>query len=125
MTAHLAATAYAHAARQTAEPRSAEAQALARVNAHLAEARRRGRADMLMLADAVHRNAQLWTLFATDAAGDGNALPEAARAAIVSLALHVHRTGRAALRGEDTLGALVEINDILLAGLETPARAAA
>lgn len=66
---------------------------------------------------AVHRNIELWTLLVTDLAQPGNALPDDLKAQLVSLAFFSIRHGHAAISGEVTNEALVDINLSIMKGL--------
>lgn len=66
---------------------------------------------------AVHRNNELWTLLATDLADPGNALPEATKAGLLSLAAFSLRHGHAVLAGEGATDVLIDINMAILKGL--------
>lgn len=112
-----AATAYATMTQTMASPRSAELQAFLRVNGRLMAARNNPEIAFTDLADAIHMNTRLWTILATDVASEGNTLPDALRAQIVSLALYSQKTGRAVLRGEAELNDLIDVNSAITNGL--------
>ena len=76
------------------------------------------------LMPALHRNREMWSTFAAACGAQGNALPDALRAAIVSLALWVDRHTSEVIAGREPVDALVEVNRELLEGL-SPLRAAA
>ena len=66
---------------------------------------------------AVHLNNELWTILATDLADPGNALPEAMRAGLLSLAGFCLRHGHSALSGQASTDALIDINLSIMKGL--------
>lgn len=66
---------------------------------------------------AVHKNNELWTLWATDLAHPANALPAEIRAGLLSLAGFSLRHGHAILAGRSGLAPLIEINLCVLKGL--------
>jgi flagellar protein FlaF len=113
-----AAAAYAKTSRKLLSPRGIEEKAFQQVTGMLQAVNGIANAPTAKLAEAIHNNTQLWTLLATDAASDANALPPALRAQIISLALYTQKTGRAVLRKEAELDDLIQINRAIMAGLD-------
>jgi flagellar protein FlaF len=109
--------AYQRAATRSENPREAEYRILALVTANLAKAVETGRADISQLAEAVHDNRRLWSLFAAQCAEPGNALSEATRAQIISLALFVDRHCSAVIRDGADIDPLIDINRTMMEGL--------
>lgn len=95
--------------------RDAEYDVISRVTRLLRQSDRSGRSPEAVM--AVHRNNELWTLLATDLADPGNALPEATKAGLLSLAAFSLRHGHAVLAGEGTTEVLIDINMAILKGL--------
>lgn len=116
-----AAVGYGQVRTTTIAPRAAERQLLRRAAAEIEAAGD----DFPALAAALQRNTELWTTFAVDLAGPGNALPEALRAGLLSLAAFVARHAGEALAGRAGPGVLCEINRDVAAGLDAAAAAAA
>lgn len=112
--------AYQKAASQAESPRSTEFRAFAFVTRALQdanEARAAGRRDIQGLAAALDRNRRLWTVLSTECASPDNALPQALRAQIISLAMFVDRHTSAVLRDGDDMDVLIEINRSMMQGL--------
>lgn len=113
-----AAAAYAKVSTTILGPRSIEQKAFQQVTGLLSAVNEGENVPMARIAEAIHRNSQLWTLLAADAATAENALPPALRAQIISLALYSQKTGHAVLRKEASLDALIEINTAIMTGLD-------
>lgn len=109
--------AYQRAATRSENPRETEYRVFATVTANLVKAREAGRADIGVLAQAIHDNRRLWSLFALDCAQPDNALAEATRAQIISLALFVERQCSAVLREGADIDPLIDINRTMMEGL--------
>jgi len=118
MFASNAASAYAKVSTSILGPRSIEQKTFQQVTGLLSAAQAAGGTSFGQLAEAVHKNTQLWTILATDAASDANALPPQLRAQIISLAVYSQKTGRAVLRKEAEIEQLLEINRAIMAGLD-------
>jgi len=109
--------AYQRAATRSENPRETEYRVFATVTANLVRAAEQGRADIGVLAQALHDNRRLWSIFAADCAEPGNALGEATRAQIISLALFVDRQCSAVLRDGGDIEPLIDINRSMMEGL--------
>lgn len=109
--------AYQRAATRAEDPRDLEYRALGHVTAGLVRARDAGKADLGALALALHENRRLWRVFAADCAAPENALPQAARARIISLALFVERHTSDVLRTGADIELLIDINRSTMEGL--------
>lgn len=118
MFAPNAASAYAKMSTTILGPRSIEQKTFQQVTGLLQAAKTNSTPSIAQLAEAVHKNTQLWTILATDAASDANSLPMALRAQIISLAVYSQKTGRAVLRKEADVDQLLEINRAIMAGLD-------
>ena len=81
------------------------------------QASERGKDGFTHLATAVHENRRFWRVAAQDLAGDGNRLPQALRAQLLSLAQFVEDETSRVLDGSTDAGALVEINRSVARGL--------
>ncbi len=77
------------------------------------------------LKDALWRNLELWNALRADLLEDGNALPEALRAGLVSLSFAVNRNTQRVLRGEGGIDLLLHINRSVMQGLQGAAEGAA
>ncbi len=118
MFAPNAASAYAKVSNAVLGPRSIEQKAFQQITGLLQAAQSGRQVKTAQLAEAVHKNTQLWTILATDAASEANALPPALRAQIISLAVYSQKTGRAVLRKEAEIEELIEVNRAIMAGLD-------
>ena len=96
-------------------PRDAEYDAFSRVTRLMRQAPRQ--CTTAEAVHAVHLNNELWTILATDLADPGNALPEAMRAGLLSLAGFCLRHGHSALSGQASTDALIDINLSIMKGL--------
>ncbi len=67
--------------------------------------------------DAIHRNKRLWSTLLADCSRDGNALPDATRAAIISLAIWVDRHSSDVMRGDEGMADLIDVNRTIMEGL--------
>ncbi len=96
-------------------PRDAEYDIFSRVTRLLRQAPRR--ADNPQTIEAVYKNSELWTLLAADLADPGNALPDATKAGLISLAGFAIRHGRAVTAAQADTEALIDINMSIMRGL--------
>jgi len=105
------------AARARAEtPRAAEYRLLGEITGEMMAAQEAGyRGAMLM--NTLHRNREMWTVFANDCGATGNGLPKELRAQIISLSLYVGRMTSDVMAGREPLAELIELNRIIMAGL--------
>ena len=111
---------YAAATQTTATGRSAEARIFSRVIAMLSAAekkRERDPKDMRPVAEAIHKNNELWIIIASDVSSNGNGLPAGLRAQLFYLAEFSFAHGRKVLAGEAGIGPLIDVNRSVLRGL--------
>jgi flagellar biosynthesis activator protein FlaF len=110
--------AYQRTAQLGEAPRAGEYRTFAMVTRDLIQARDNGPvADFGAYMNALFRNRELWEILAVDCAGDGNGLPEAVRAQIISLALFVDRHTSAVCRDDASIEPLIDINRTIMDGL--------
>jgi flagellar protein FlaF len=76
------------------------------------------------LMPSLHRNREMWSAFSAACGTPGNALPDALRASIISIALWVDRYTSDVVSGRESIDPLVEVNRSVLEGL-APNRAQA
>lgn len=76
-------------------------------------------ADLLdqKLHDALHWNRQMWSAYATDCAVEGNQLPKALRAQIISISIFVGKHSSLVARGQEDIQSLIDINRNIMEGL--------
>lgn len=109
--------AYQRAATQAESPREIEYRVFGQVTAALVKAREAGRMELGVLARAIQDNRRLWTLLASDCAQPGNAMPDQARARIISLAIFVENHSRSVLREGADIDVLIDLNRTMMEGL--------
>lgn len=103
------------AAPQIRTDRDNEYDSFARVTRRLKAADVTGRGPLA--SEAVHMNTQLWSALASDLAMPDNALPDALKAQLLSLALFSIRHGFRVAAGEGDLSPLIDVNASIMAGL--------
>ncbi len=113
----LAQRAYAPGAAPIRTARSVEYDVFARITHRMIAAARRGKPGFSDLAQAIYDNRRLWTVLATDVAGEGNLLPDELRARIVYLAEFTHVHSAKVLSDGASIKPLVETNTAIMRGL--------
>lgn len=113
----LAKSAYTSQAAPVRTTRGSEYEAFAHVTRKLHETAKGSAKVTPQLAEAIDLNRRLWTLLATDAADEGNLLPDALRAGVISLYEFTIKQGRKVLRGQGDVSVLIEINASIMRGL--------
>lgn len=98
-------------------PRRLEFDALAKISHRLRRALMKGKSDFPGLAEALHDNRRIWTMFAAAVAEDDNELPADLRGRIFYLFQVTDEFTKKVLRGEDDGAVLIEINAAILRGL--------
>jgi len=78
---------------------------------------RDGQAAGSALINTLDWNRRLWSTLATDCGAEGNALPKALRAQIISLGLWVSRYSSEVARGKADIDALIDVNTAIMEGL--------
>ncbi|HBS48795.1 MAG TPA: flagellar biosynthesis regulatory protein FlaF [Rhodobacteraceae bacterium] len=101
----------------TRTDRSVEYEAVARITSRLRRASNPGAEDFNALAEALHDNQKLWTIFATDVADDANPLPNELKARVFYLAEFTSQHTRKILKREASVTPLLDINTAVLRGL--------
>jgi len=66
---------------------------------------------------SVDWNRRLWLTLQSDLSLDDNALPDALKAQLISLAIWVDRHSSKVLRGEASVGPLIKVNRTIMEGL--------
>jgi flagellar biosynthesis activator protein FlaF len=117
--------AYQRASAQAESPRETEYRVFALVTAGLIRAKESGRERLTDLAEALHKNRQLWSLLAQDCASPNNVLPKQVRAQIVSLSMWVSRHSSEVLQTGGDIDALIDVNRSVMQGLAPGVAAAA
>ena len=116
--------AYQQVARRAESPRDAEYRLFAQVTRALLDLKSTPRDDIAAWIDVLHWNRRMWAALADDCSNDGNALPAATRAQIISLSLFVHRHTSHVMRREADVDTLIDLNRMMMQGLAGRADAA-
>jgi flagellar protein FlaF len=116
--------AYQNAAAKTESPRQTEFRAFATATRALIDAASLPSTEFARRIEALATNRRLWTLLASDCAAEGNSLPRALRAQIISLSMFVDRHSSAVMRDGASMDVLIEINRTIMQGL-SPTQSAA
>lgn len=111
---------YQQAARQADTPRETEYRLFGDVTRALIEASKVPADDFSTRIDALDWNRRLWSVLASDCAREDNLLPVPLRAQIISLSLWVSRHTSAIMRREEEFEPLIEVNRIIMQGLQRP-----
>jgi len=112
-----------HQARTYSEtPRAVEYRLINEITHDMVRARDAGLTGIALL-PALHRNREMWETFSVMCKDEHNALPYDLRARIVSLALWVNRHTSAVVRDQEAIGDLIEVNRVIMGGLEPAAEA--
>jgi flagellar biosynthesis activator protein FlaF len=109
--------AYQKTQRNTESTKQTEYRLFAQVTQSLIEAAKHGKANLAGLMDALDWNRRLWSTLASDCAGQGNQLPPAVRAQIISLSIWVSRYSSDAAQRGVSLEPLIDVNKSIMAGL--------
>jgi flagellar protein FlaF len=109
--------AYKKAAQTLSGARDAEYRAFSESTRRLLAAAQTKRNDLKALIEAVHKNRELWGALAADCADDGNALPRATRAQIISLSRFVAEYSKSVMQKDESLDPLIDLNRIIMDGL--------
>lgn len=116
-------SAYQAARTRVESPRSAEHRLLGEITGEMMTAQAVG-ATGAQLMPALHRNREMWSVFASDCGAKGNGLPADLRAQIISLSLWVDRFTSDVMAGRETIAELIALNRIIMDGLRSERRAA-
>ncbi|MDB5444585.1 MAG: flagellar FlaF family protein [Phenylobacterium sp.] len=117
--------AYQQAAARAESPRDIEYRLFGQVTRALMTASEAEAAEIGARMDALDWNRRLWSVLAADCASPGNQLPAQVRANIISLSLWVNRHTSAIMRNEAEFSALIDVNKMMMQGLEPRGEASA
>lgn len=117
--------AYQQAAARAESPRDIEYRLFGQVTRALMAASEAEVTEIGARMDALDWNRRLWSVLATDCGSPGNQLPAQVRANIISLSLWVNRHTSAIMRGEAEFGPLIDVNKMIMQGLEPRGEASA
>ncbi|MFT6662092.1 flagellar biosynthesis regulator FlaF [Maricaulis maris] len=117
--------AYQKSAARAEDPRATEYRLFAQVTRSLMNAKSLPIESLQDRALAIDWNRRVWSNLALDCASQDNKLPEALRAAIISLSIFVSKQGSHAMRNPEAIDDLVDINRTVMQGLMPQAAAGA
>lgn len=115
--------AYQRSVSRAEDARSTEYRLLGQVTQALIEAEGLARHEFGRRAAALDWNRRVWSAFAADCGAEGNGLPDALRAGIISLSLFVSRHSSAVMRDGADIEPLIDINRTIMQGLEASMKA--
>lgn len=109
--------AYQATAAKTESPRQTEYRAFASATRGLIDAAALPAAEIGRRIEALAKNRRLWTLLAADCGAEGNRLPKAVRAQIISLSIFVDRHSSQVMREGASMEILIDLNRTMMQGL--------
>lgn len=109
--------AYKTAATRAESPREMEYRLFGQVTRALMQASTLDKSDLAGRMDALDWNRRLWSTLSTACSDSSNAMPQALRAQIISLSLFINRHTSEVMRGEDDFSTLIDINRMIMQGL--------
>lgn len=113
----LAQSGYATALAKVETQRETEARILTRLNAGLEHAMAHSDRNIPATVEALHENDRFWAHIAGDLAHEKNALPEALKAALISLAGFVVAHSAKVRNRQAGIAPLIEINNAIIRAL--------
>ena len=116
--------AYKSTAERAESPRDIEYRLFGEVTRSLMSAADAAASDVQTRMVALDWNRRLWSTLATDCASEGNTLPPAVRAQIISLSLWVNRHSSAVMRSQESFQPLIDVNRSIMQGLRAQREAA-
>lgn len=116
--------AYQQVASRAETPRDIEYRLFGQVTRALMSAAELPAEDIAGRMDALDWNRRLWSVLAADCSSESNQLPAPLRASIISLSLWVNRHTSAIMRNEAAFQPLIDVNKMMMQGLEPRAEAA-
>lgn len=116
----LAHQAYGQVQKRTSSDKDIEVAIIQQITRELENAADAEDPPITQLVDAVSRNMQLWTIFATDLANPNNSVADEGKASLISISGFVHRESMKLLGGTGEIEDLIEVNRNLLASMGKP-----
>jgi flagellar protein FlaF len=110
--------AYQNTAKRTECPRQNEYRTFAEATRALIEAASLPTYEIGRRMEALSLNRRLWTVLAADCATEGNQLPPALRAQIISLSIFIDKHSSQVMREGASIDVLIEINRSVMQGLQ-------
>lgn len=115
-SAYAAQGAYQSAQTASEDPRAREYRLFIQVTAQLERAAEEEEVSGTV-GLALHDNRRLWNALMEDLSGEGNQLPKALKAQLISLGIWVNRHSSLVLRGEAKVQPLIDVNRMIIGGL--------
>lgn len=117
----LAVSAYGRKNSSLKTDRGIEYEVFAQVTRQIQTYAKQGKREFPKLAQALHRNRQLWATLALDVASEENSLDKDVRAKVFYLSEFTNLETKKVLAGERGVDALTQINLAIMRGLSQPA----
>lgn len=117
--------AYQQAATRAESPRDMEYRLFAQVTRALMDAAALDRSELGKRADALDWNRRLWSTLGADCSDPDNQLPAPLRASFISLSIWVNKHTSLAIRNQEDIEPLIEVNRMIMQGLATQGTSAA
>jgi len=117
--------AYQQAATRAENPRDMEYRLFAQVTRALMDVAKLDKSEVGKRADALDWNRRLWMVLGADCANSANQLPAPLRASIISLSIWVGKHTSLAMRFQEDVEPLIEVNRMIMQGLASNSSAAA
>lgn len=116
----LAHKAYGQVQQRTAGDKDIEIAIIQQITRELENAADAVDPPVTQMVDAVSRNLQMWTIFATDLANPNNTVADEAKAGLIGISGFVHRETMKILSGKGEIEDLIEVNRNLLKSMGKP-----
>jgi flagellar biosynthesis activator protein FlaF len=114
--------AYQQTQTRTETPRDLEYRLFAQVTLAMMDLKAVPKSDLARWIDILDWNRRVWSFFSNDCLREGNQLPQALRASIVSLAIWVGKYTSEVMRGQGDIDDLIDINRTIMQGLSSAAQ---
>ena len=108
--------AYQRARTMVETPRATEYRLMSQITGDMMTAREAGLSGAALM-PVLHRNREVWGVFSTACGSQGNGLPDALRAGIISIGLWVERFTSDVVAGRDSIDDLITVNRSIMEGL--------
>ena len=117
--------AYQQATTRAESPRDTEYRLFTQVTRALMDAAQLDQSEVGKRADALDWNRRMWSALATNCADPTNRLPQALRAAFISLSIWVGKHTTLVIQNQEEIEPLIEINRMIMQGLASADQVAA
>ncbi len=110
-------SAYSAASAPTRTAKNLEYDVIARITRRMIQAAQKGRGSFAELAEVLHENRRMWSIFEADLLHNENQLPLGLKQNLVYLAAFTKEHTRKVMSRKETIQPLVEINTAIMRGL--------